>query len=80
MTTFSPRVKLFVISVSTGKNQFTDSVSVFILVALLLTAILQASSSHGHLSSLRVECLTNRAIVTAPHHSAMLSFPNRSTA
>ncbi|KAJ2955836.1 hypothetical protein NQZ79_g8215 [Umbelopsis isabellina] len=34
-------VKLFVISVSTGNNQFTDSISIFILIALLITAILQ---------------------------------------
>ncbi|KAI8578362.1 hypothetical protein K450DRAFT_247536 [Umbelopsis ramanniana AG] len=34
-------VKLFVISVSTGDNQFTDSISIFILIALLVTAILQ---------------------------------------
>jgi hypothetical protein len=43
LTLYLTSVKLFVISVSTGNNQFTDSVSIFILVALLITAILQAS-------------------------------------
>lgn len=42
LTLYLTSVKLFVISVSTGNNQFTDSVSIFILIALLITAILQA--------------------------------------